>query len=765
MDKTLMRPLFRDKATQLNQPRKIDGSKVPKYAIGAAIQLGRMGIAGLGRVVQPAYQYLRTKAGPSVGRFLEKPSTQTSLSALGAYGTVEGADMIKEGIEEADPYKAIQGASFAVPGLAFLPSTLKKSGIGALRKAGEKLGEPTTKFGKFAASGLGGYTALGTGIGAGVLGAPEEVEAAPTQEEKQQQYIQDVQDRLMYKSPSEAEALTGMKTKPEETEAEALSRVVKEKGGKRAVALRDPKTKGEAIMSQQLQDIEAVNQVAKKLGITDVNAMNDKQIKQVAVESNVNEQDLRTMINKPKEPITPPNPAVKMQQTTENLGAMNPAEVKNIVGARKKDLDLAKDNSLNADFQSFKTKLNQLTGANNDNLLNLVAMKAAGKLLSGQTKQSGVRGFLEVGGTALEGAANDMMQLALAQKAEDMELAKAFLKARSEAAEGPGFESGDKTFSVPDDTVPGGRRNIIGSLGKDARIYLRTKNNQVVLAPEGFVGTEFKPNQDKIAFYGYQLEENKRGSEMIDYVISNVEKTGGPRAAFGLLSEDVFGTFDQFMSQRGMNQTSSSIDSDIRNQIAKNRNYGATEKEREANNKLADKLSEQYTKDIEDAATNGGQRVFKQLQKAGIVAKNYRPTEEDLTKYTKFALIEQRMKYIVANANKSEDRLTQKDIDNAAKRTQIVQFFGSPRTIRKNYQNLKEEFRNKAQGYVMQYKNSGGTEEGVQYYMDVPGVKELYDQKRKEIQEQKLIKNKESKNQIQAGILKKSGIEYNAGAK
>jgi hypothetical protein len=752
MDKTLMRPLFRDKATQLNQPKKIDGSKVPKYAIGAAIQLGRMGLAGLGRVAQPAFQYLKTKAGPSASRFLEKPSTQTGLSALGAYGAVEGADMIKEGIEEADPYKAIQGASFAVPGLAFLPSTLKKSGIGALRKAGEKLGEPTTSFGKFAASTPGGLTALGTGIGAGVLGAPEEVEAAPTEAEKQQEYIQDVQDRLIYKSPSETEALTGMKAKPEETEAEALSRVVQEKGGKRPVGLREPKTKGEAVMSQQLQDIEAVNQVAKKLGITNVNAMDDKQIKQVAIESNVNEQDLRTLINKPKEPITPPNPAIKMQQTTENLSAMDPAEVKNIVEDRKRELALAKDNSLNAQFQSFKTKVNELTGANNDNLLNLVAMKAAGRLLSGQTKQRGVRGALEVGGVALEGAANDMMQLALAQKAEDLELAKAFLKARSEESAGPGFESGDKTFSVTDPNLPGGKKNIKGLLGKDGRIYLRTKNNQIVLAPEGFVGNEFKPTQERINFYGYQLEENKRGSEMIDFVIDNVEKTGGPRAAFGLLAEDVFGTFDQLASTKGMSQTSSSFDAEIRNQIAKNRNFGATDKEREANNKMADKLSEQYTKDIEDAATNGGKKVFQQLQKAGIVAKNYRPTEEDLRNYTKFALIEQRMKYIVANANKAEDRLTQKDIENAAKRTQIVQFFGSPRTIRQNYQNLKSEFRNKAQGYVMQYKNAGGTEEGIQYYMDVPGVKELYDKKNAEIEQQARIQNKQTRNDILSSI-------------
>jgi hypothetical protein len=61
--------------------------------------------------------------------------------------------------------------------------------------------------------------------------------------------------------------------------------------------------------------------------------------------------------------------------------------------------------SLGDQFKQFKSQISEVTGENNDNLLNLVAMKAAGKLLSGQTKQGGVRGFLEVGGQALEGAA------------------------------------------------------------------------------------------------------------------------------------------------------------------------------------------------------------------------------------------------------------------------------------------------------------------------------------------------------------------------
>ena len=742
MDKTLMRPLFRQKAEEILQPKKIDGTQVPKYALGAAIQLGRLGLQGLGRLAQPTYQYLKTKAGPATSRFLAKPSTQTGLAGLETYGIVEGADTIKQGIEEADPYKALSGAAMAVPGMAFLPGTLKKSGIASLRKAGEAIGEPTTKFGKFAASPKGGYTALGTGIGAQYLGADEPTVQPLSKAEQAEQYKKDVQDRLIYTKPTYANTVA--------LESDLTQDVVVEP--KRAIGLKNPKTKGEAIMAQQLQDIEAINQVAKKLGINDVTKMDDKQIKQVAIESNVNETDLRTLINKPKQPITVPNPAAKNEEITSKISGMDSAEVKNIVDARKRNLELAKDNSLNSEFQAFKTKLNELTGADNDSLLNLVALKAAGNLMSGKTKQRGTRGFLEVGGKALTEAADDMMKLALTQKAQDMELAKAFLKTKADAAEGPGFLEGDRTFSVTDPTVPGGKRNIKGLYGKDGKIYLRTANNQVVLAPPGFVGSEFKPNQDKIAFYGYQLEENKRGAEMLDYVIANVEKTGGPKAAFGLLAEDVFGTFDQLGSMKGMTQSSSSFDNEIKRQIEKNKNFGANDREKAINAKQADKMLSQYNKDIQDAATNGGQRVLKQLQNAGIVAKNYRPTEEDLRKYTKFALIEQRMKYIVANANKSEDRLTQKDIDNAAKRTQIVQFFGSPRTIRQNYQNLKEEFINKSQGYIMQYKNAGGTEDGIAYYMDVPGVKELYEQKNAEMRKKAMVQNKKSRNDILSTI-------------
>jgi hypothetical protein len=39
-----------------------------------------------------------------------------------------------------------------------------------------------------------------------------------------------------------------------------------------------------------------------------------------------------------------------------------------------------------------------------------------------------------------------MMQLAVAQKEQDMELAKAFLKMKADKSSGPGFLPGDKVF-------------------------------------------------------------------------------------------------------------------------------------------------------------------------------------------------------------------------------------------------------------------------------------------------------------------------------
>ena len=273
--------------------------------------------------------------------------------------------------------------------------------------------------------------------------------------------------------------------------------------------------------------------------------------------------------------------------------------------------------------------------------------------------------------------------------------------------------------------------------GKDGRNYVLNKNNQVSLAPPGSIGYETGENKDKMNLYASNLEENKRGAEMIDFVIDMLPEAGTFNAAYGLAKEDLFGTFEQAFGTNGI--TSSDFDAEIKTLMRNNEDQ-----------KEADKLIENYDKDMAKADERA-REMFKDARKdmgGGFLS---RPTDDQLATFSKLALIEQRMKYLVANANKAQDRLTQKDIENAAQRTGIIKFYGSAKTVRQNYMNLKNEFEQKAESFAMSYRQNGGTESSMQYFKEnVPGVQNLYDQKKKEFLEKKRIQ--ENKNQILSTI-------------
>jgi hypothetical protein len=740
MDKTLMRPLFRKKAEQL---RKVDGKKVPGYFIGGLIPLGSAAMAGIRTMAAPTYRYL----APKVGQFFAKPSVQTGLTGLETYGIASGTREAAEGVSEGDAGKVLSGLSMAVPGAAFLPYSAKRSGIAALRETGEFL-QSKARPGVELMQKYPGRTALGS-IGAGVTGQAfaDEPSMQPPQGMSMQDYKKDVQDRLIYSKPEYSTEIT---TEDQTPELLKPSRVT---------GIKNPKTEGEKTLNKQIQDVNKINDVADKLGITDATKMTDKQIKQVAIESNVTEQQVRGYLNVPKttgQP-TPPSPGTQTAANAANLqsGNYNDGEVQALVNDRSKTLNAAKsiqkDPTLAEEFGAFKSQLAKITGDSNDNLNNLIAMKAASQLLSGKTREKGVRGFLDVGGQALGASADMMFQLALAQKNQDMKLAEAFLKVKAKKTGTKIGVGEDVTVRVNDPSAPGGFINKKLAKGDDGKFYERKfvpgVGQQFVEA--SFTGTDQKPNNDKINFNASQLFENKRGGKMIEYVIDNALTEAGPKAAFGLMTERAFGTFDFLAGEQGgLGNKTASVDAEIKNIMAKNTETGLL-----SDVTKGEKLQQQYEKDIQDAIGNGAKRVEKELKRAGIIAKDYRPTEEDLTKYTKLALIEQRMKYIVANANKSEDRLTQKDIDNAAQRTQIIKFIASPREIRKNYENLREEFREKASNYLLQFKLNGGSEDFIQTnFMDIPGVRDTYGASKREYASSQMTKNKPTRNDILSTI-------------
>jgi len=712
------------------------------------MQAGNMIRAG----AMPAYRYLSNKAGQAFAN----PTVRTGLTGLEAGYAGQGINEMAQGLSEGDMSQTAMGASMAVPGMAFLPKTAAGSGIKALRESGEYAMDRSTDLAKLLYRNP-GKTAIGslTGtVGFGMMDDETVAQIKPA-EMSNEDYAKDIQERLIYQEkpkyePDPKKRVTENLKEYKESTKDFVPQVI---------GIENPLTEGEKALDAQLKTVAKVKEVASKLGVNPSEAT-DEQLKQIAIESNVDLSTLQSMVG-PKDggaAIADNMPAPNNDGVPVITGNEGPAEIQHMVEKRKRDVaggnEIAGTDALSGQFLQFKNQINKMTGTDNSNLNNLLMMRAAGQMLSGKSPEKGVRGFLDITGQTLASSADAMIGLKLKQQDSDMKLAQAFLKMKSDKAKGAGMlTGGDKTVRVTDPSVPGGFRNVRVSLGKDNKYYTRQydpNTGQQSFSAANFTGTDVKENTEKLNKALMGLEDNRRGGKMVEFVIKNAGE-GGTKAALGLLTEDAFGTLD-FFAGGNVGGDSSVIDDQIRSEMLKNTdtiggsgfgkriNIGKTE---------GDTLSNQFNEDLQEAKENGAERVKKQLKKAGIIAENYRPTEDELRNYTRLALIEQRMKYIVANANKSEDRLTQKDIDNAAKRTQIIKYITSPRTIRLNYEQLREEFAEKAGTYLSQYKLNGGEESYIQdNFMDIPGVALQYQRKEKDFMRNQKVNNQVSRQDI-----------------
>ena len=745
MDKTLNRPLFKKRAQEIHQ--QVNPKQVPKFFLGGIMQAGNMIRAG----AAPAYRYL----APKVSAFMNRPAVQTGIVGLEGYGIGVGSQDMAQGVVEGDTGKFLQGAALAVPGAAFLPSSAKRSGIQALRETGEYLSPRMTGAAQALVRNP-GKTAIGS-IGTGVTGAyisPDVVAQINPGEMTNEDYAKDIQERLIYQEkpkyePDPKKRVTENLKEYKESTKDFVPQVI---------GIENPLTEGEKALDAQLKTVAKVKEVATKLGVNP-NEATDEQLKQISIESNVDLSTLQSMVGTKDEGAAIANnmPAPNNDGVPVITGNEGPAEIQHMVEKRKRDVaagnELAGTDALSGQFLEFKNQINKMTGSDNSNLNNLLMMRAAGQMLSGKSPEKGVRGFLDITGQTLASSADAMIGLKLKQQDSDMKLAQAFLKMKSDKAKGAGMlTGGDKTVRVSDPSVPGGFRNVRVSLGKDNKFYERIMNpdGSQGFVQANFTGTDVKRNDEKLNKALMGLEDNRRGGKMVEFVIKNAGE-GGTKAALGLLTEDAFGTLD-FFAGGNVGADSSVIDDQIRAEMAQTTGREGFDISGGKVNifaKESDNMTKRFNSDLEDARKNGAEQVEKQLKKAGIIAKNYRPTEDELRNYTRLALIEQRMKYIVANANKSEDRLTQKDIDNAAKRTQIIKYITSPRTIRLNYEQLREEFAEKAGSYLTQYKLNGGDELFIQEnFMDIPGVALQYNRKNKEFMRGQKVNNQVSRQDI-----------------
>ena len=147
------------------------------------------------RAIAPAYNFL----APRVSAFMNRPAVATGLVGLEGYGIGVGSRDMAEGIVEGDTGKFLQGASLAVPGAAFLPSSARRSGIQAFRETGEYLSPRMTDAAQSLVRNP-GKTAVGS-IGTGITGAylsPDVISEIKPSEMSNEDYAKDIQERLIY---------------------------------------------------------------------------------------------------------------------------------------------------------------------------------------------------------------------------------------------------------------------------------------------------------------------------------------------------------------------------------------------------------------------------------------------------------------------------------------------------------------------------------------------------------------------------------------
>ena len=116
------------------------------------------------------------------------------------------------------------------------------------------------------------------------------------------------------------------------------------------------------------------------------------------------------------------------------------------------------------------------------------------------------------------------------------------------------------------------------------------------------------------------------------------------------------------------------------------------------------------------------------------------PSSEELRKLTEAARIEVNFAYNYANTLKAEDRLTEKNLEDAKKVSSIFGFFKSPRKVKENFRQLELDAADKFEKEVVRYQYAGGNNAYVEdNYAFMPFVAQ-YKQKQNQAQRQEILR-------------------------
>jgi hypothetical protein len=477
-----------------------------------------------------------------------------------------------------------------------------------------------------------------------------------------------------------------------------------------------------------------LTQKQKDKVFTDVLKFTPEQIK------TLKEQPSQVVSQKPETgksgDITPDNAVQKnMLSVTENINPNNLAPdeqaklaLKNVDKTNKANKEIKDLEEKNKDNDKFKSQFlnlrNQIQSTTgNGDMTNLVLLKLASGLLTGKTTQRGVGGFLDVLGQAAGPTVDTAIALANNQKDFDQSLALALIKSNAEKQGGLQAESkrvyvqefnpNDQLFPVVTRLIP--QNKDTGAL---LDVVMTDQGEQFVPYTKG--GKMIEPDTKGKNASDKSMRDLSVGIEFAQIVQQAPLSAIGPEGSVREFLDRFSGSAKSYQSTLG----------------------DVDEFEMRSFNQIADSImnEEQYTKSPADQIKSQKEDSAKLLEKfkkesqsaLDKVNKELDSGNEERIARAKLGLIEQRMKYIVANANKAQDRLTAKDVENAEKRTKIIEFFANPDQIKKNYGELYIEMNSNFRKQARAYVGSGGLPEYVLgMYPMVPVVQDYQLKKNK----------------------------------
>ena len=662
------------------------------------IGYGLAGLANLGRAGMAGYRTLRgiraarAAAGQPMGyqrglgaiqkgeRMLVRKSPLTAgglETAISAPLAAEGLMDVGQGVYEGDYGQVAGGLGSLAFGVPLLGRGLRT--VGMSKKIPGSIRGPLYQTGKGVQqrAPLDSKT-LGAGLGLTGVGAVFERDDAQAQEP---QVLSDNPVDIVINSVNYA------KQNPDQTEKE--------------LGVRPGTPEFQKLVEQRLTqayELAKENNIEQKLTFEEAIAdVNKAQAPDAVI-------DAKTIIETPN---------VENGQLTGS--PMTPGEITSVAknlqstskgGERLKQTALKDPNSKEAaEFNKFYERVTNLTGGN-DQTNNLILMKLASGLLSKKTGQTGVRGFLDVLGQASGETTDTAMALFQKEKDRRNDLAVAYLKSK-EAPKNNIAVTGKRQRIVvadPQNGLFGLNTFDKDTFSKDGRDAIMVpefdeqgNNIGTQWVPMQYTNyTEVQPNPTRQAKDQARLNSIGLGYKMAQEVKNLPDRVLGARGKVSDVTEDLFGFITGIAEEagfEGVDQVGGNIDNEILDKMIYAPVYegdmmvAPSEEIRKETAKVAD----MYKKETSE--------LIEQL----------RSGDKELAQLARAKLIETRMKYILANANKAEDRLTVADVKNAEENTQILKWFTSPEKIKSQYAALEKELEQQFKAVSTSYMQSGGT--------------------------------------------------------